>query len=276
MKYSNILFIVEGLKTERAIITQLSSIFNFKANIYSVNANIYAIYQAVRNDPFANIIKVVSEMSNSESDNTILNKKFTDVFLVFDCDAHHTTNKQEAQELSIQEIALRNINIVIEMAKHFNESTDPEKGKLLVNYPMIESFRDCDDFFDINYSDAYVSIDDIGNYKQIVSTKKLAGKHIKDFTEANFIDLMKMNIFKLNKIINGNFTALDYSNFYLDSNQCTISKHQANLIKTNDIISILNTLIFFPIEYFGNKNKFYENIVNPTNEFRTNKSPIGI
>lgn len=259
---SNILFIVEGLRTEPSIINRLSDIFHFNANVYSVNANIYAIYQKVKDDPFANIVKVVSEMSNSESDKTILNNDFTDVFLVFDCDSHHTTNRLESTQLSIQQIANKNIDIVQEMVKRFDESTEPERGKLLINYPMVESFRDCDDFFDNNYSNAIIPIDKVKDYKKIVSSRKIASKHIEHLTRDNFIDLMRMNLFKLNKIINKKFEKTDYANFLTNYNQEKIAHKEATLIKNESIISVLNTLLFFPIEYFGNTNNFYDNIIN--------------
>lgn len=261
-RLSNILFIVEGSKTEPAIIKRLSDVFHFNANIYSVNANIYAIYQAVKDDPFANIVKVVSEMTNSESDKTILNKKFTDVFLVFDCDSHHTTNRLEAAQLSIQEIANKNIEIVQEMVKRFDESTDPERGKLLINYPMVESFRDCDDFFDKNYSNTNLPIDKVKDYKKIVSSRKMASAHIEHFTYDNFANLIRMNSFKLNQIISGKFEVADYSKFLMNYNQEKIAQKESEFIKKQSIIAVLNTLLLFPIEYFGNTNNFYDNIVS--------------
>ena len=84
---SKILFVVEGSKTERGLINRLSEVFGFSAELYTVNGNIYMLYQAVKNDPYAETVKVLADMANSESDKSVLSNVFTDVFLVFDCDA---------------------------------------------------------------------------------------------------------------------------------------------------------------------------------------------
>ena len=143
---SNILFVVEGRKRERQLVERLAEVFGFSAKLYTVNGNIYSLYQAVKKDPYAEIVQVLLGMDNSESDKTILANKFTDIFLVFDCDAQHTMNRDEVSSMSPKEIAQRNMMLIGEMAERFDESTDPLRGKLLVNYPMVESFRDCDDF----------------------------------------------------------------------------------------------------------------------------------
>ena len=148
-----ILFVVEGRKTERGLVSRMAEVFGLKAEVYSVNANIYALYQKVKDDPFAITVEVLSEMRNSESDREVLSQDFTDVFLVFDCDAQHTLDPHERDRMSDKEIALRNLDVVRQMAERFDDSTDPQKGKLFVNSPMVESFRDCDDFSEDAYAD---------------------------------------------------------------------------------------------------------------------------
>ena len=258
---SKILFVVEGSKTERGLINRLSEVFGFSAELYTVNGNIYMLYQAVKNDPYAETVKVLADMANSESDKSVLSNVFTDVFLVFDCYAQHTMNKSEADTMSAHEIACRNMSLLCEMSTRFDESTDPLRGKLLVNYPMVESFRDCDDFFDALYASAEVHVDDLKGYKSRVGRKQLVRYHVNDFSKQNFQDLMLMNLCKLNKVFTDCFSAMQYGDFLRLNNQLEIAKAEFSFVKSRLVLSVLNTLLFFPLEYFGDTNGFYSDVV---------------
>ena len=258
---SKILFVVEGERTERLLVNRLSEVFEVSSEIFAVRGNIYKLYQAVKDDPFSGIVEVLSEMTDCESDKAILANVFTDVFLVFDCDAQHTMNPDEAHSMTAREIAVRNMGIVREMAERFDESTDPERGKLLVNYPMVESFRDCDDFFDMSYADAAVAVDSLRSYKNHVATRRLVRFHIKDYSPTNLSDLIRMNVFKLNKIVRGSFGACPYGEFLSINDQREIAKKESDLVRQDSVVSVLNTLLFFPLEYFGNANGFYDKVI---------------
>lgn len=258
---AKILFVVEGRKTEKELIERLSGVFGFSAQLYTVNGNIYSLYQAVKNDPYAETVRVLDGMANSESDKSVLSNVFTDVFLVFDCDAQHTMSRGEAETMSAYEVACRNMSLIREMAARFDESTDPMKGKLLVNYPMVESFRDCDDFFDLSYGNAEVSVDALKEYKVKVGNKRLVRHHIKDFTKENFQDLMLMNLCKLNKLLAGRFATLSYNDFKRFNDQTQIAAAESALVLERKVLSVLNTLMFFPLEYYGDVRGFYSDVV---------------
>lgn len=257
---SKILFVVEGRKRERQLVERLAEVFGFSAELYTVNGNIYSLYQAVKKDPYAEIVQVLLGMDNSESDKTILANKFTDIFLVFDCDAQHTMNRDEVSSMSPKEIAQRNMMLIGEMAERFDESTDPLRGKLLVNYPMVESFRDCDDFFDVSYENAEVAIDDLTTYKSRVGDRKLARFHLKDYTEGNFRDLILMNLCKLNKIMRERFAPCGYVEFLSLNDQVRIAEAESTLVTERSVLSVLNTLLFFPLEYLGEVGGFYSKL----------------
>ena len=258
---SKILFVVEGEKTERQLVSRLSEVFSVSSEICAVRGNVYKLYQMVKNEPFFSIVKVLSEMTGSDADKAILANTYTDVFLVFDCDAQHTISPDEAQRMTAHEIAVRNMEIIREMAARFDESTDPERGKLLVNYPMVESFRDCDDFFDMSYADAAAFVESLRSYKRHVASRRLVRYHIKDYSLNNFRDLVRMNIFKLNKILRGCFDACSYGEFLSINDQGKIAKKESDLVQRGSVVSVLNTLLFFPLEYFGNTNDFYDKIL---------------
>ena len=139
--------------------------------------------------------------------------------------------------------------------------TDPERGKLLVNYPMVESFRDCDHFFDMSYADAVVTVESLRAYKNHVASRRLVRFHIKDYLPTNFSDLIRMNVFKLNKIVRGSFGACPYCDFLSINDQRKIAKKESDMVRQDSVVSVLNTLLFFPLEYFGNANGFYDKVL---------------
>lgn len=239
----------------------MAETFGVMADVYSVNANIYALYQRVKDDPFAITLEVLSEMQNSESDKTVLSQKYTDVFLVFDCDAQHTLDREEYRRLSARQVALRNLGIIRHMAGRFDESTDPQKGKLLVNYPMVESYRDADDFFDGSYAERAVGVERLTEYKSAVGTRKLVRRHIDDYVREEFENLVRMNVFKLNALSNGVFRPFAYDEFLCAALQSRIAGLEAGLVEARGEIAVLNTLLFFPLEFFGNRSGVYDRIV---------------
>ncbi len=86
------------------------------------------------------------------------------------------------------------------MTDYFVDETDPTVGKLYVNYPMMESYRDCDDFFDPGYAERKVALEDMSSCKSLVATRKLCRVHAKSFTRNQFSLLILQNLYKLNKI----------------------------------------------------------------------------
>ena len=74
-----------------------------------------------------------------------------------------------------------------------------------------------------------------------------------------------MNIFKLNKILSGRFEAYPYKDFLSNTDQMKIAEEESRLVEQNSMVSVLNTLLFFPVEYFGNVNGFYDNVLDTVN-----------
>ena len=113
-------------------------------------------------------IKLFDLPGVSESDKEMLRKQgsFAFTYLIFDLDLQH-------YDLAQKNNIVRGIGDVKEMLQHFCDETDPTIGKLYINYPMIESFRDCASFFDNNYKNTVVSLQDITKYKKIVSERGL-------------------------------------------------------------------------------------------------------
>ena len=254
----NILVIVEGEKTETRFFERLAEVFGLKFNIYCFATNIYTLYKKMKDVDFnANIKDILLEKEKDSKNIEILSKKFAYTYLVFDCDLHHT-NKGERR--SHKETMIENMKELSEMAKYFVDETDPSIGKLCINYPMMESYRDSNDFFEEEYAKRTAKIDKIKNYKNIVSTRKICKCHINKMTNEQFSLLILQNLFKLNFILKDKWEKHEYSIYLHELDSLRILNKQNELVTKFDFLSVLNSSLFLIVDYFGNRNGFYEKL----------------
>ena len=101
-----------------------------------------------------------------------LNGKFAYRYLVFDSELQHG---EGGVSLPREKQIEKNCNKLKNMLEFFNNESD--QGKLYVNYPMMESYRDCDAFFDEGYKDRTVALDLLSKYKEQVGKRKLSKVH---------------------------------------------------------------------------------------------------
>ena len=155
----------------------------------------------------------------------------------------------------------KNLEIIKFMLQTCNDETDPDIGKLLINYPMIESYRDCNDFFDNYYRNNEIEITKLTEYKNIVYQKYPNHIPIDEYKKENFDKLICMNIYKLNYIINNKWDKLSFNDFH-SIQPIDILKNIKIIIHKRKTISILNTSLFFLLYYFGNRKNFYDIIIS--------------
>lgn len=250
------LFIVEGAKREVNFIRRLTSCAGIGMEIVSVCANIHMLYQSLKKENFYfNIVDMLLNLPGvSQKDKEKLKEKksFAYTYLIFDLDLQH-------YDLSKPYNIQRGVEDVVEMINFFNDETDPTIGKIYINYPMIESYRDCKSFFDDDYRYASVSLSNIGRYKEIVSERGLS-LNITKYSYENFKSLSKMNLYKFNYLDSSNWMKPEYEDYINKITQERLIKIQNKLIMNMGKISILNTSFFILLDYFGNRNNFYENL----------------
>lgn len=254
----NILLIVEGRKTEPKFFRQIRQKFDIDYKIYCLGTNIYTLYSKIKELDFNCDIKSVLKDLHPEQAQ-ILNNKFAYTYLIFDCDAHHP-KKEDGRD--IKQIVLDNLIKIKELLNYFNDETEPSRGKLYINYPMMESYKDADDFFDAQYKSATVSIDNIVNYKALVGRKKLSNKRVDSFTKEELCKLSLMNIFKLNYIVNGLWAALSYNEYKNLMETLSLYEAEKKMIDLQNEISVINTTLFLVLDYYGNQNGFYDLVIN--------------
>lgn len=253
---SNILIIVEGAKTEPAFFKRLSNLLNQKFEIYYLGTNIYTLYTRMKEIDFNGDLKAVLTEIHPEK-RAVLSKKFAYTYLIFDCDAHHP---KKIDTRNINEIVRDNFTKLAEMAEYFVDETDPSIGKLYINYPMMESYRDCDCFFDNQYAFATIKISDISDYKNIVSKRGLCNVRIDNYTKEQFLLLSLQNIYKLNKIIFNDWAKMSYDEYLQYSTAIELLLAERNIVNSNSEMAVINTSLFLIIDYYGNKNGFYDSL----------------
>ena len=260
-----ILFVFEGEKREKVIFNTIKQIFFKKTQtfVYCYCSNIYSLYQEMKTlDVFgdaADIFTLLKKRNNSLLQN-YNSADFSEIYLFFDYDAI--------------EANLADCNTEVkELLEYFCNETD--KGKLYINYPMVESIRyykkqlpDPDyykytvcvtvgkDFKYLADQDSiYKNLDFLcskikkhadlnqNNYEKI--GRELTEEEINKFKQ-NWIHIIKLNVCKANYICN-NLNAIPSSKE--DISQSEIFGSQLlKYIEPSGEIAILNSFPLFIYE----------------------------
>ena len=142
MDNPKILFIVEGSVREKQLYKKITKEMGISADIFAVCANIHMLYTELKKEEFhLNIDDFLLTLDGvSEEDKGVIRKQrpFTYIYLMFDLDLQHY-NIADYKNIE------RGLQDVREMLLKFNNETDPTIGKMYINYPMVESYRDCKD-----------------------------------------------------------------------------------------------------------------------------------
>jgi hypothetical protein len=279
----NILFIVEGERLEPEVINRMAEVYGLRCDISSVCTNIHILYQQLKQDDgYSDVIPVLQEILRSRlasletltpsaelkrkiartrDDLAKLNHTFASFYLVFDSELHHRSN----DSLAPLDVIENNVAELKEMLEFFDNETD--QGKLYVNYPMMESYRDCDDFFDASYRDRLVSLDILfggtpsKGYKSLVASRRLANVRNQHISQEQFNRLTCMNVFKLNWMKNHLWQKPNYDDFLKIAQQESILELEHDSCRSLNAVAVLNTLLFFIIDYKGQV--LYENEICP-------------
>ena len=255
-----ILVIVEGKVTEPKFFACLFNKFEIQAEIVVASTNLYSLYDKMRSYDFNCDVKdVLKEILSSDTECSELDQKFAYTYLIFDSDLHHKSPNQRNQEVLIESLVEENFQKLKTMASYFTDETDPSVGRLYINYPMMESYRYLDNFSDRSYLQSDISICDMGTFKSFASQKTLSGLDIKKYTRNNFVDLIRLNTEKLS-IISGDTEIPTYVKYQQISTSDRIAEKQYNLANTLKKLSVLNTSLFIILDYFGNRDDFYDSI----------------
>lgn len=266
------LIVVEGERLESEFFKWFTRAYDVGMEICLVGGNIYELYKKMKEYHFeADIKDVLLETGNHvPGTEAQLKQKFTYTYLVFDFDAHHREFNE--QELDIATVVKNNINRLKELTSYFTNETDPTVGRIYINYPMMESFRDCSDFWDETFSENSVKIEELGEYKRIAGNKRLASRHLSCYARDGFSLLSKMNIYKLNMLHSACWDELTYEQYLKMSQASLILARQEEMVATKRKVYVINTSLFLMLDYFGNRDGFFDSVVRMQITSREEKS----
>ena len=258
---ANALLVVEGDVDEPELFKKVSAAFGLNVNFYTLGTNIYRLYQELKALDFqADIRKVLADIHPDQKE--VLNRKYAYTYLIFDLDPHHGYKDPDGKTRSdLKEQILGNMLKAAEMVGFFTDETDPTIGKLYINYPMFESFRDCDRPFDSSFRHATVGFQEIPDYKKLVSTRQMSRKHVQKLAKKDLSEMIRMHTFKAHLLMDGKWSACSYAYYQTFCSSHRILEKQTELAEMNDLISVLNTSLFLVLDYFGNRDGFFDRIL---------------
>lgn len=233
---NNILFITEGPVDEKDFLEKMYEIFypGKDYNIYPYETKIHtltaSLFQEDKLDENLDIRLTLKALEKDEKKKAILSQKYTDIFLVFDLDPH---DKQADFEK------------IKKLVEYFDDSSD--KGKLYINYPMMQSYKHLQKMPDDKFKDRKIEIESLTKYKEIVA-RESSYIQLKRYNYPIFMSIIAHHIKKANFILNSRYN-VPTSEEFIKWNYAKIYDEQISLIEKKREVYILNTFIFHMIEY---------------------------
>lgn len=161
----NVLLVVEGEREEPKLVSALFRAFNPEADwvVYEYRTVVHELIAMIvdkydgdyENLELCRVLAEEAYVKNEvEQAERLLYTKFTDVILMFDFDPHD--DRFDPTEMKKMMVA-------------FCDSTDTDRGLLLINYPAIESVKESAAMRYEKFAERFVSAADLTSYKAAVS-----------------------------------------------------------------------------------------------------------
>ena len=249
-----ILFIVEGENDEPRFIRRLLDvsqeprpfeIYTYKTNIHILAQELYNNYPDFDEDSI-NIQLVLSSIEPDNKKKKKLLEKYNDIFLVFD---------MEPQERH------PHFDTVRRMLSYFCDSTN--QGKLFLNYPMMQSYKDLPRLPYPDFKNTIVSMGSVNTYKKDVGNRSFC-TDLSKYDRNIFYSLAAHHVAKMMYILEGVFR-LPSVDEYLGINPVQILDEQITTIMIKDYVYVLNTSIFILIDFAPRR--FFADIQDPKNNY---------
>ena len=250
------LVIVEGARAEPRLFEKMAETFGIDVKIVVYGTNIYDLYRRLHDDEesddvercFLNIKDVLLEMTDDADKKSKLDGDFAYTYLVFDFDIQH---HEKDDGLDIDARVSKNLPIIQWMARRFTDETDDTSGKLYINYPMMEAFRDADAFFEDSYAERKIGLDDIPRYKAIVASRRLSGRDVAKYSDDQVMSLVKMAVFKLSAIFGQGWVPPSYEVYKAYVEASVILNKQIDCLMSHRELFVINSSLFLPLDYKG-------------------------
>lgn len=241
MNRMSILIVTEG-PDDKKILSQMLKAYGIvdEQYIFVFQTNIYCLYDVMENQTDGDWEQmdfplVLRSHAESEKDKEMLTQHFSEIILVFDYDPQHSTYSYEKIE---------------RMYEYFSDASD--RGKLFINYPMVEAAYHFKDFpNDVTYKERVVSKKQLENheYKSIVDADSKEIHKLLDYSNTGVINnSIVMNLKKALYIYAGVYRNVDKKTYLLIDFR-KILKKQAELYEKEGYIYVMFTVIFYFMDY---------------------------
>lgn len=247
------LLIVEGEGLEPRFFTQMAQLYEMNVEIVSLRANIYLLYQKLKEYEFDYDVRIaLKELLKDNATTDILDQTFAYTYLIFDCDAHHSGLSRRGEPAKpIGEVVRENYRHLHEMIDYFTDETDPERGRLYVNYPMMESYRDCNSWDDDTFQYRHVRYEDLSRYKRGVGMMKMSSSRIDKLTRDDFDGILRLQLRKYNWLTANRWESLSFEGYQKNESVCQRQVLDCQISLQQPIMAVINTSVFLPIDYYG-------------------------
>ena len=236
----SILLVVEGEKAEPALMRRALEVYGITDvdEVYSYGANVYDLYrrmfEGADDAEDLSLTLVLRERENDPDKRALLDREYSDIVLVFDFDPQDHLFSAEKLE---------------RMIGFFDEST--ENGKLYLNYPMVEAYRDlAAKPYDETYRTRSVSMEELASktYKEAVGARS-AIPQLDECSVLVFNQMLLQNIEKASGLVGCKFVVTDPLGQYDALSQDSILSAETKLLEEDDVVSVLCTCLWFVIDY---------------------------
>lgn len=230
---TKILFVFEGEKTEKQILTNL---YNYYINENTIVTcaycnNLYSLYREIKEDDDLDTFSLLKGIPENKLTLKEFDRDdFAEIYLFFDYDGHDSA----ANDLKL-----------FNLLGIFNEET--EKGKLYISYPMVESLKHISDYD--SFKDLKVNCKENIKYKNLVSENCLKELvHFNKYSTETWKKLIRTHLMKMNYVVNDSFVLPDIIVLQIKIFECQMEKY----INIDSTVSVLNAFPIFLHDYYGN------------------------
>jgi hypothetical protein len=230
---NNILFVFEGVKTEKLITDNLKKSFFDQENTIiqcAYGTTIYNLYKTISIDEDLDTFELLKNLPhNKQHLSGFKRNDFAEIYMFFDYDGHTTSASDEK---------LRRV------LNFFNEET--EFGKLFISYPMVEALKHCSELID--FKALKVEAKKKTNYKQLVNQAcDISFINMPQYTLNIWAQLCELHLMKMNYLVTD-----EYSLPIEHSHQSTILENQLQkYIAVDSTVAVLSAFPIFIFDYFG-------------------------
>jgi hypothetical protein len=240
--------IVEGERKDVRLMKKANELLGLdNHSIVSYNTNIYELYERLLGDikkdsleenniacidPDLDLLQVLKEREHEKEKLEILNGDYTDIVLIFDFDPQDNRYKKD---------------VLLALLEFFTESTD--KGRLYINYPMVEGLYHLRKLPDYSFKNRKVTKDELvlHKYKSRVNNESMYSQFSQYNTDV-LSDIIKENLRKMNHVLTSHYCLKTVECDYQTLKQVAIE--QTKMWDTDNECYVLGTCLFYYLENY--------------------------